>query len=80
MDKVQLTVTVDDAHVAETDKVAATLVNAGFTVESTIPAAGAIFGSATEETAARLSGMEGVLEVRASDSVQLPPFDESVPQ
>jgi hypothetical protein len=80
MDKVRLTVTLDDAHVAETDKVAAALASQGFTVESTIPAAGAIFGSATEESMARLGGVEGVREVRRSGAVQLPPLDESIPQ
>jgi hypothetical protein len=80
MDKMKLTVTVDDAHVDQTQKVAESLTKAGFTVESTMPEVGAIFGSATADTAASLGGVEGVLEVRESGTVQLPPLDESIPQ
>ena len=80
MDKMKLTVTVDDAHIDQTEKVAEALTKAGFTVEGTMPEVGAIFGAATADTAANLGGVEGVLEVRESGTVQLPPLDESIPQ
>lgn len=79
-----LAIIVDDAHVAETDAIAKSLVSDGVQVRRVIPQAGAIYATTPIDSmsslAAKLRRIEGIAEVRPEGRVQLPPVDALVPQ
>jgi hypothetical protein len=71
-----VTVLVDDEHLAVIDEVAAALQRAGLRLGEVLPALGVITGSVDDPAA--LAAVEGVARVEAAQEIQLPPPDEDV--
>jgi precorrin-6B methylase 2 len=71
-----VTVLVDDDHLARIDEVAAALQRAGLRVGDVLPAVGAITGSIDEPAA--LATVEGVAAIEPAREIRLPPPDEDV--
>jgi hypothetical protein len=71
-----VTVLVDDDHLAVIDEVAAALQRAGLRLGEVLPALGAITGSVDDPAA--LAAVEGVAAVELAQEIQLPPPDEDV--
>jgi hypothetical protein len=76
----QLTVAVDDDHVAGIAEVAAALADKGMVVDQVLESAGVIIGSAVDVDHAELIAVEGVVSVEAETppAFQLPPPDAPV--
>jgi hypothetical protein len=72
----EVTVLVDDDHLAAIDEVAAALQRAGLRLGDVLPAVGAITGSVDDPGA--LERVEGVAAVEPVHEVHLPPPDEEV--
>lgn len=79
MARIQLKVVVDAEHLDEIDVMKRSCEALGLDVETVIPEAGAIFGSADESVIEGVSRIEGVEEVRAEPVIQVPPLSEEVP-
>lgn len=73
MEKVQVTVSVDDAHLEQVEQVAEQLKTAGLDVEQTLFTIGVISGSVAPEQLDQLSQVAGVAAVEPDRSYQLPP-------
>jgi hypothetical protein len=71
-----VTVLVDDDHLAAIEEVAAALQGAGLRLGDVLPAVGAITGSVDDPAA--LEGVAGVAAVEQAQEVHLPPPDEEV--
>ena len=71
-----VTILVDDDHLAAIDEVAAALQRAGLRLGDVLPAVGAITGSVDDP--AVLDGVEGVAAVEQAQEVHLPPPEEDV--
>jgi hypothetical protein len=71
-----VTVLVDDEHLAAIDEVAAALQRAGLRLGGVLPAIGAITGSVDDP--AVLAAVEGVAAVDQAQEIQLPPPDEDM--
>jgi hypothetical protein len=71
-----VTVLVDDDHLAAIDEVAAALQTAGLRLGEVLPAVGAITGSVDDPAA--LEAVPGVAAVEPAQEVHLPPPDEEV--
>jgi hypothetical protein len=71
-----VTVLVDDEHLAAIDKVAVALQRAGLRLRDVLPAVGAITGSVDDPQA--LADVAGVAAVEQAQAIQLPPPDEEV--
>jgi hypothetical protein len=74
----QLTVAVDDDHVAAISDVAAALQGKGMVVDQVLEAVGVIIGSAPDVDRAELAAVEGVVSVEGGTRFQLPPPDAPV--
>jgi alkylhydroperoxidase/carboxymuconolactone decarboxylase family protein YurZ len=75
MSRVNLSVTVDDAHQDQILAVAAALQAAGLQVEQTMETIGVITGTADASQISNLSRVAGVANVEQGQAVQLPPSD-----
>ncbi len=75
---VQLTVTVQEEHLARLDEVATELGRCGMQVDQELGGLGIITGSAPGEALAVLRGIEGVASVDAQVGFSLPPPDSPV--
>ncbi len=75
MSRVNVSVTVDDAHQEQMMEVAVGLQAAGMQVEQTLETIGVITGSCESSQISSLSGVAGVANVERGQEVQLPPFD-----
>ena len=75
MSRVNLSVTVDDAHQDQISEVAAALQAAGMQVEQTMETIGVITGSAETSQIGNLSRVAGVANIEQGHEVQLPPSD-----
>ncbi|MBW4465003.1 MAG: ketohydroxyglutarate aldolase [Pegethrix bostrychoides GSE-TBD4-15B] len=75
MSRVNVSVTVDDAHQEQMMEVAAGLQAAGMQVEQTLETIGVITGSCESSQISSLSGVAGVATVERGQEVQLPPSD-----
>ena len=73
MSRVNLSVTVDDAHQDQISEVAAALQAAGMQVEQTMETIGVITGTAETGQIGNLSRVAGVANVEQGHEVQLPP-------
>lgn len=78
MDKVKVTVSIDDAHVEQIDQVTKQLKSAGLDVEQTLPTLGIVTGSVETEKMSSLSKVTGVESVEVDKNYQLAPPDSDV--
>lgn len=73
MSKVQVTVSVDDAHLEQIDQVAEQLKAAGLDVEQTMSTLGIVTGSVDSDKMSDLSEVTGVDSVEVDRTITLPP-------
>ena len=78
MDKVRVTVSVDEANLEQIDQVVEQLKAAGLEVEQTLSTVGVVTGVVEEEKMAALSEVTGVESVEVDRSYQLAPPDSEV--
>lgn len=78
MDKVKVTVSIDDAHVEQIDQVTKQLKGAGLDVEQTLSTLGIVTGSVETEKMSSLSKVTGVESVEVDKNYQLAPPDSDV--
>lgn len=74
----QLTVAVDDDHLAGISDVVAALQGRGMVVDQVLESAGVIIGSAPDVDRQELAAVEGVVSVEGETPFQLPPPDAPV--
>lgn len=74
----KITVTVDDAHVADVDSVADELRAAGMEVSEVLGPVGIILGSVPSEQRAALEALPGVMAVESEQTFQIPPPDAEI--
>ena len=74
----QLTVAVDDDHLAGISDVVAALEGRGMVVDQVLESAGVIIGSAPDVDRQELAAVEGVVSVEGETPFQLPPPDSPV--
>jgi hypothetical protein len=75
---VQLSVTVDDGHLADIGRIAQALRARGMEVDQVLDGLGIITGSAPADSRPALTGVEGVVSVDEELTHQLPPPDSAV--
>jgi hypothetical protein len=80
MGRTTFTVTVDEGHLDDLERLEAELTGLGFEVEETMPEIGAIFVAGDPDFLDRGRALDGVESIREEGVVQLPPLDESIPQ
>ena len=73
MDKVQVTVSIDDAHLEQIDQVSNQLEAAGLTIEQTLSTVGVVTGSVDSDKMSALSEVTGVDSVEIDQTITLPP-------
>lgn len=74
-------IVVGSSHIEKTAEIAKDAGSTGFVVDDVMPEIGAIFGHTSEaDVVDRIRAMTGVEEIRPSQEIKLPPFDESIPQ
>ncbi|MBX2863113.1 MAG: ketohydroxyglutarate aldolase [Leptolyngbyaceae cyanobacterium MAG.088] len=73
MSKVQVTISVDDAHLEQLDQVAEQLKEAGLEVDQTMSTLGIVTGSVDSEKMSALSDVVGVESVEVDKTITLPP-------
>ena len=73
MSKVQVTISVDDAHLEQIDQVAEQLKTAGLSVDQTMSTLGIVTGSVDSEKMSSLSEVAGVDSVEVDKTITLPP-------
>lgn len=78
MSQINLSITVDDAHLKQILEVAQALKSAGMNVEQVMDAVGVITGSCDEQEVETLSQVEGVLNVEPQQDYQLAPPNADV--
>jgi len=76
--RIPITISVDEAHIARIDEVAAWLRAAGMEVERSLGSIGAISGHVAHDRLLGLSQVPGVAAVERERSFQLPPPDAEV--
>jgi len=77
-DRVNVSVSVDDAHLGQMDQIVARLRAAGMHVDSSLGAIGTILGHAPGDKVPALRRLPGVAAVEAERTVQLPPPDSPI--
>lgn len=78
MDKVKVTVSIDDGHIDQLDQVTAQLKKAGLEVEQTLSTLGIVTGLVETEKMSSLSKVTGVESVEVDKSYQIAPPDSEV--
>lgn len=78
MDKVKVTISIDDAHIDQIDQVTEQLKTAGLEVEQTLSTLGIVTGAVETEKMSSLSEVTGVDSVEVDQSFQLAPPDSEV--
>lgn len=78
MSQIKVSVSVDDAHIAQIQEVARRLQAVGLAVEQTLPGIGVISGSIDSERVNSLYQIEGVQQVESERSYQLPPPESDI--
>lgn len=78
MDKVQVTISIDNAHRDQLDQISEQLTTAGLEVEQTLSTLGVITGSVETKKMSALSEVTGVAAVEPSRTIQLAPPDANV--
>jgi hypothetical protein len=78
MSLVRVSVSVDNAHLEDIDRLAERLQSSGMNVEQTLSSIGVINGSIESESIDNLSQIEGVRQVEIQQGFQLPPPNSEV--
>ena len=78
MSKVQICVSVDEAHLAQIQQIAEQLQSSGMIVEQTLSSVGVINGSIQAEQCNNLTHIEGVKNVEPQQSYQLNPPNSDI--
>ena len=78
MNRVQITVSIDDAHADRIDEVAERLKETGMDVEQTMQIVGVVTGSIASDRMSSLYSIEGVKAVEADRTYQLNPPDSDI--
>lgn len=78
MAKIQVSVSVDEAHLDRIQAVAESLQTAGMEVEQTLAITGVILGAIEADQIEAISQVEGVQHVEPEREFQLPPPDSEV--
>lgn len=81
MPRISLSITIDDAHLGQTEAIARAVRACGLEIQRIVPEAGAI--QATGQAECDLDAVRrisGVQRVRRERSYQLPPMTGSIPQ
>ncbi len=73
MSKVQVTISIDDAHLEQIDQVADQLKAAGLDVDQAMSTLGIVTGSVDSDKMSALSEVEGVGSVEVDKTITLPP-------
>lgn len=71
----QMTIAVDDDHLATIADVASALESKGMVIDQVLETVGVIIGSAPDVDRAELEAVEGVASVEGETTFQLPPAD-----
>ncbi len=77
-DRVNVTVSVDDAHLSQIDQVVERLRSAGMHVDSSLASIGTILGHVAGDQVHALSRLPGVAAVEPERSYQLPPPESPI--
>ena len=78
MADVNISVSVDDAHIDQIEQVAQCLQAAGMIIESTLPLVGIISGQVDGDRLATLHNCEGVQDIEMEQSYQIAPPDSEI--
>ena len=78
MERVKVTVTVDDSHLGQIEEVTRKLADSGMTVEQTLPTIGIITGAVQAAQVRSLQHVSGVRAVEVDRHYQLPPPDSNI--
>lgn len=78
MSIVNVTISIDDAHLEQLSEITQRLQSAGMDVEQTLPTIGVISGSIDSEQVNRLYQIEGVQNIEPQQSYQLAPPESDV--
>jgi hypothetical protein len=78
MTKIQVSVSVDDTHIAQIEQVSKQLQSSGLVVEQTLPSIGIISGLIEPDQLPHLSQIEGVQSVEPEQTYQLAPPNSPV--
>lgn len=78
MSKVQVSISIDDAHINQIPEIVKSLQSAGMDVEQTLPSIGVISGSVSLDQVNRLDKIEGVQHVEPERIYQLAPPDSDI--
>ena len=78
MDKVQVTISIGNAHMDQLEQISEQLTTAGLEVEQTLSTLGVITGSVETEKMSALSEVSGVESVELNRTIQLAPPDANV--
>ncbi len=80
MTKIQMKVTLDDAHAGKTDALTEELKTLGVEVDTCLPAIGVVFGTGEEDLLPAVRRLEGVIDAQKEQSYHVPPMSEDTPQ
>lgn len=78
MSTVNVTISVDNAHLEQISEITERLQSAGMNVEQTLPTIGVISGSIDSEQVNRLYQIEGVRTIEPQQSYQLAPPESEI--
>ncbi|MEO0434499.1 MAG: hypothetical protein AAF151_22680 [Cyanobacteria bacterium J06656_5] len=78
MDKIKVTISLDDAHLEQIDQVTKQLQEAGLEVKQTLSTLGIITGTIETDKQSSLSEITGVESVEIDQTIQLAPPDSAV--
>jgi hypothetical protein len=73
MSQIKISISVDDAHLSEIEKISQNLQSSGVNVEQTLPSIGIISGSIDPDLVNSLYQIEGVQKVEQQETYQLAP-------
>ena len=78
MNKVKITVSIDEAHINQIQEIAAQLGAMGMEIKQTMPAIGLVIGSVQAEKIPSLYKVEGIQNVEPERTYQLAPPNSDV--
>jgi hypothetical protein len=78
MPKVQISISIDDAHISQIPKIVKDLESLGMNVGQTLPGIGIISGSVSSEQLNSLKEIEGVQQIESEQSYQIAPPSSDV--
>lgn len=80
MPRISLSITIDDAHLSQTEAIVHAIRACGLEVQRVVPEAGAIQATGEESDLDAVKRISGVQRVRPERAYQLPPLRGSIPQ